>query len=112
MHSNKPTEVDSMNRLRVEAERKNRELRSALLWILWHHQGASSIAGLAARRALGMGQFDHLTDEQIADAKEWDAASAPPSDEPCGVTRWCMREDCRKCHPKASPRAVEGKTNG
>ena len=69
----KATELDSMNRLRVEAAQKNRELRAALRWLLWHHQGASSVVGLACRRALGMGQFDRLTNAQIADAKEWQA---------------------------------------
>ncbi|HET8744626.1 MAG TPA: hypothetical protein VFM98_03405 [Ramlibacter sp.] len=70
----KPTEADSMNRLRVQAEDKAHQMRGALLWLLWHHQGASSVVGLACRRALGMGQFDRLTDSQVEDAKEWEAA--------------------------------------
>jgi hypothetical protein len=68
-----PTEVDSMNRLRVQAENEKHQLRGALLWLLWHHQGASSVVGLACRRALGIGQFDHLTESQVEDAKAWDA---------------------------------------
>ena len=53
--------------------------QSALLWILWHHQGASSRVGQSARFALGMGQFERLSDEQIAKAKSWsEIASNPP----------------------------------
>lgn len=43
----------------------------ALLWVLWHHQGANSDVGRPIRFALGMGQFDRLTDEQIKKAKQW-----------------------------------------
>jgi hypothetical protein len=49
-------------------------LEGALLWLLWHHQGASSITGLACRRALNIGQFDRLTGTQIEQAKEWDSS--------------------------------------
>lgn len=54
--------------------------RSALLWVLWHHQGASSPVGQPLRFALGMGRFDELTDWHIRQAKRWDAfanASTP-----------------------------------
>lgn len=47
--------------------------RAALLWVLWHHQGGSSPVGQAVRFALGMGQFDRLTGQQIAQAKSWAA---------------------------------------
>lgn len=47
--------------------------RAALLWVLWHHQGGSSEVGQPIRFALGMGQFDHLSDHQIAEAKRWAA---------------------------------------
>lgn len=43
--------------------------RSALLWVLWSHQGASSDVGQAIRFALGMGRHDRMTDEQLARAK-------------------------------------------
>jgi hypothetical protein len=43
--------------------------RTALLWVLWHHQGANSGVGQAIRFALGMGQHDRMTDEQLAQAK-------------------------------------------
>jgi hypothetical protein len=45
--------------------------RNALLWVLWHHQGGSSPVGQAIRFALGMGQFDRLSTEQVARAKSW-----------------------------------------
>lgn len=45
--------------------------RAALLWVLWHHQGGSSPTGQAVRFALGMGQFDRLTADQVAQAKAW-----------------------------------------
>lgn len=43
--------------------------RAALLWVLWHHQGGSSPTGQAVRFALGMGQFDRMTSDQVAQAK-------------------------------------------
>lgn len=43
--------------------------RGLLLWALYHHQGASSEVGQPIRKALGIGQYDRLTDEQIATAK-------------------------------------------
>lgn len=63
--------------------------RAALLWVLWHHQGGSSPVGQPIRFALGMDQHERLSDEQIRQAKEWDAlmserqriaAGEPPSD--------------------------------
>ena len=47
--------------------------RSALLWVLWHHQGGSSKVGQPIRFALGMGQHEHLSDYQIREAKRWGA---------------------------------------
>ncbi len=49
--------------------RINWHLRGLLLWVLWHHQGASSTIGQPLRRALGLDQFDHLTPEQVETAK-------------------------------------------
>jgi len=46
-----------------------KELESLLLWSLYHHQGGKSPVGQPIRRALGVGQFDNITDEQIARAK-------------------------------------------
>ena len=45
--------------------------RSALLWVLWHHQGASSKVGQPLRFALGMGAHDRLSDSQVAEAMRW-----------------------------------------
>lgn len=50
--------------------------RAALLWVLWHHQGGSSPVGQPIRFALGMGQHDRLSDDQVAQAKAW-AGSEP-----------------------------------
>lgn len=47
--------------------------RSALLWVLWHHQGGSSPVGQPLRFALGMGAHDRLSDHQIDEAKRWAA---------------------------------------
>ncbi|UVS87023.1 hypothetical protein EFP18_23360 [Burkholderia glumae] len=43
--------------------------RAAIAWVLWHHQGASSFVGQPIRYALGMGQYEELSDAQIAEAK-------------------------------------------
>ena len=45
------------------------KLRGLLLWALYHHQGGSSNVGQPIRRALGIGQHDRLSDEQIECAK-------------------------------------------
>jgi hypothetical protein len=42
-----------------------------LLWVLWHHLGASSSVGQPIRRYLGMGQHDRMTPEGIEAAKRW-----------------------------------------
>lgn len=52
---------DEITRLRAENARQ----RGLLLWVLYHHQGGSSPVGQTIRRALGIGQFDHLTPEQV-----------------------------------------------
>ena len=58
--------------------------RSALLWVLWHHQGGSSKVGQPIRFALGIGQHEHLSDYQIREAKRWDllpqTVAAQPAD--------------------------------
>ncbi len=41
------------------------ELRDLLLWVLFHHQGATSPVGQPIRRALGIGKYDQLTVDQI-----------------------------------------------
>lgn len=42
--------------------------RGLLLWALFHHQGTNSPVGQPIRRALGIGQYDELTPEHIAEA--------------------------------------------
>lgn len=54
--------------------------RAALLWVLWHHQGASSTVGQAMRFALGMGAHDRLDEHQVSEAKRWtDLAPTSPA---------------------------------
>lgn len=60
-------------KLRV-AMKAAEQYRSLLLWTLYHHQGGSSDIGQPIRSALGMGQYDRMTDEQIAEGK---AAAMP-----------------------------------
>jgi hypothetical protein len=50
--------------------------RAALLWVLYHHQGGSSKVGQPIRFALGMGEYEHLSAQQTAEAKKWAAISA------------------------------------
>lgn len=45
------------------------ELRGLLLWSLYHHQGGSSTIGQPIRKALGIGQHDRMTPEQIEEAQ-------------------------------------------
>jgi hypothetical protein len=42
-----------------------------LLWVLWHHLGASSQVGQPIRRYLGMGQHDRMTSEEVEAAQRW-----------------------------------------
>lgn len=57
------------------------DVRAALLFCLWHHQGGNSKIGQPIRLMLGIGQDEHLTDEQLAIAKSAQSALAlsPPS---------------------------------
>ncbi|WBF05234.1 hypothetical protein [Burkholderia phage CSP3] len=47
--------------------------RALLLNVLWHHQGGSSEIGQPIRKLLGIGAHDHLTDEQLSEAKRIEA---------------------------------------
>ncbi len=42
---------------------------SLLLYVLWHHQGGSSVVGHVMRKHLGIGEFASLTAKQLAAAK-------------------------------------------
>lgn len=53
--------------------------RAALLWVLWHHQGASSDVGQPIRFALGMGKHERMSDEQISKAEKWFSLSELPA---------------------------------
>lgn len=44
-------------------------MHGLLLLALYHHQGGSSPVGQPIRRALGIGEHDHMTPEQIELAK-------------------------------------------
>lgn len=50
------------------------DVRAALLFALWHHQGGSSPVGQPIREILGIGRFDRLSDADIDAAKSF----APP----------------------------------
>jgi hypothetical protein len=52
--------------------------RGLLLWALYHHQGGSSHVGQPIRKALGIGEYDRLTDAQIQEAKAAAAFPAKP----------------------------------
>lgn len=56
----------------------SRHSRAMLLNVLWHHQGGSSAVGQPLRAILGIGQHEHLTDEQVDEAKWIDALLAAP----------------------------------
>ena len=43
--------------------------RALLLNVLWHHQGGSSEVGQPIRKILGIGEHDHLTGDQLTEAK-------------------------------------------
>ncbi|MHB0978437.1 MAG: hypothetical protein ACYC1K_03510 [Minisyncoccota bacterium] len=51
------------------AESELRNVRGLLLWALYHHQGGSSVVGQPIRKVLGIGEYDHMTHEQIEEFK-------------------------------------------
>ena len=53
----------------IEHHPERQKAEAALLWALYHHQGGSSDIGQPIRKLLGIGQYDRLTDEQIAAVK-------------------------------------------
>ena len=59
----------------IEHHPKRQQMEGALLWTLYHHQGGSSNIGQPIRKLLGIGQYDRLTDEQIAEAKKFGGAA-------------------------------------
>lgn len=66
-----------------------------LLNVLWHHQGGSSTVGQPIRTMLGIGQYDHLTEEQLSEAKRIE-----------GMLAWHEAPDAlpfRECGEKKKP---------
>lgn len=61
--------------------------RAALLWVLWHHQGAHSDVGQPIRFALGMGRHERLSDAQVAQARLY-GELVKPKCKTCGGTGW------------------------
>ena len=53
--------------------------RSALLWLLWHHQGASSEIGQTIRGWLGMRQFERINDAAVEQCKRVEALLTQPT---------------------------------
>lgn len=68
--------------------------RAALLWALWHHQGASSKVGQPLRFALGMGVHDRLSESQVAEAKRWGELQAATQPAPLSS----LRQDDGTCN--------------
>lgn len=71
--------------------------RSALLWVLWHHQGGSSPVGQPIRYALGMGAHEHLSANRVQEAKRWAALAKAESND--------FRRGCPSTH-RAATRAM------
>lgn len=64
----------------IEHHPMRQQLEAVALWSLWHHQGASSVVGQPIRKLLGMGEFDRLSDEQLAQAKAFGRPDKPTSE--------------------------------
>ncbi len=64
------TALDEATYGNEQAEIELKNIRRLLTWVLYHHQGGKSPIGQATRKILGIGEFDILTEEQIADAKK------------------------------------------
>lgn len=58
-------EIAPQLRAHAAALERCAKLEGLLLLALYHHQGGSSPVGQPIRKALGIGPFDHMTDEQI-----------------------------------------------
>lgn len=58
-------QMQDITAMREEIEK----MRGLLLWVLWHHQGASSTVGQPIRKFLGVGRFDALPVGDVHHAK-------------------------------------------
>lgn len=61
----------------LDTHPKHKQAKDLLLLSLYHHQGGSSPVGQPIRKLLGIGEYSHLTAEQIAAAKATAAALWP-----------------------------------
>ena len=61
------------------AENELRNVRGLLLWALYHHQSGSSVVGQPIRKVLGIGEYDHMTREQIEEAQIAGGVIVPPN---------------------------------
>lgn len=68
------------------------DVRAALLFALWHHQGGSSRIGQPLRLMLGVGSAEPLRADQIAEAKRVESALAPSATQ----DRNAIIEECAK----------------
>lgn len=55
----------------------NAKMKQLLLHFLYHHQGASSVIGQPIRILFGMNDHEHMTDDQIAIAKQVQPCNTP-----------------------------------
>ena len=60
----------------AEQQLEIERLRGCLLWLLWHHQGASSPTGQPIRRALGIDQHAPMTEAQIEAGQRFGVGAA------------------------------------
>lgn len=61
----------------IERQQAERDaLRGCLLWLLWHHQGASSPTGQPIRRALGIDKHAPMTEAQIEAGQRFGVGAA------------------------------------
>lgn len=62
--------------------RLDENVRAALLYVLWHHQGGSSPVGQPIRRMLGIGQYDRMTPDQCDIARRVQSALSASAEPP------------------------------
>ena len=69
------------------------DVMAALLFCLWHHQGGNSKIGQPIRLALGIGQDEPLTDEQLAIAERVQSALCASASNSAVKVQACRTED-------------------
>lgn len=73
------------------------QMHGLLLWALYHHQGGSSPVGQPIRRALGIGQHEHMTAEQIRAGSDAVAKVMTPLPFNAGAQRAAKPSDGATC---------------